>query len=47
VTTLPVYLYSKVRFGLTPEVNALSTMMLGGSVALVLVAMKLHRPAVR
>ncbi len=47
VTTLPLYLYSKVRFGLTPEVNALSTMMLGASVALVLVAMKLHRPAVR
>ena len=46
VTTLPLYLYSRVRFSFTPEVNALSTMMLGASVVLVLVATWLHRPAV-
>lgn len=46
VTTLPLYLYSRVRFNFTPEVNALSTMMLGASVVLVVVALWLHRPAV-
>ncbi len=45
VTTLPVYLYSRVRFQFTPEVNALSTMMLAASVLLVVAARKLHRPS--
>ena len=30
-TTLPVYIYSQVRMGVTPEVNAVSSMLLGVS----------------
>ena len=34
-TTLPVYIYSQVRMGVTPEVNAVSTMLLGVSIVFV------------
>lgn len=34
-STLPVYIWSKVRFGVTPEINALSSVMVVASVALV------------
>jgi spermidine/putrescine transport system permease protein len=34
-TTLPVYIYSMIRRGLTPEINAVSTMLLLVSVAIV------------
>ena len=34
-TTLPVYIYSMIRRGLTPEINAVSTVLLLVSVALV------------
>jgi len=44
VNTLPVHLYSKVRYKFTPEVNALSTLMLVASAALVAIAIRLHRP---
>lgn len=37
-TTLPIYIYSMVRVGITPEINAISTMILAVSVVLVLVA---------
>lgn len=46
VTTLPVYLYSKVRHKFTPEVNVLSTVTLAASLLLVLPSLWLHRPAV-
>jgi putrescine transport system permease protein len=36
-TTLPMRIYSQVRLGVTPEINAVSTLMIG-AVALVLVA---------
>ena len=26
--TLPIYIYTQIKFGVTPEVNAISTMML-------------------
>ncbi len=34
-TTLPVYIYGQVRMGVTPEVNAVSTMLLGVSAVFV------------
>lgn len=33
--TMPLYIYSLVRRGVTPEINALSTALLGGSIGLV------------
>ena len=33
-TTLPMYVFSQVKFGITPKVNALATLLLLGSVAL-------------
>jgi spermidine/putrescine transport system permease protein len=37
VTTLPVEIYSSIRKGFTPEINAISTILLGISMALILV----------
>ena len=37
-TTLPIYIYSLVRVGITPEVNAISTVLLGVSVLIVTVS---------
>jgi len=34
-TTLPVYIYSMIRRGLTPEINAVSTVLLFASIAIV------------
>ena len=34
-TTLPIYIYSMVRIGISPEVNAVSTVMLGISIVFV------------
>lgn len=34
-TTLPVYIYSMIRRGLTPEINAVSTVLLAFSIAIV------------
>jgi ABC-type spermidine/putrescine transport system permease subunit II len=31
--TLPIYIYNQLKFGITPEVNALATMMLLGTLA--------------
>ncbi len=36
VTTLPVEIYSSIRKGFTPEINAISTLLLGVSMILVL-----------
>jgi spermidine/putrescine transport system permease protein len=36
VTTLPVEIYSAIRKGFTPEINAISTILLGASMVLVL-----------
>lgn len=33
-TTLPIYVYSAIRFGLSPSINALSTLIIGGSIIL-------------
>ena len=42
-TTLPVRVYSMIRFGLTPEVNAVSTLMFLGSTLLVVVSLAIQR----
>ncbi len=33
-TTLPIYVFSSIRFGLSPAINALSTLVVGGAVIL-------------
>jgi spermidine/putrescine transport system permease protein len=42
-TTLPVRVYSMIKFGVTPEVNAISTLMLVGSTLLVIISLALQR----
>lgn len=42
-TTLPVRVYSMIKFGVTPEVNAISTLMLAGSTVLVILSLILQR----
>lgn len=39
--TLPIYIYTQVKFGITPEVNALATLLLAGSVFLFALAFAL------
>lgn len=34
-TTLPLYIYSSIRFGVSPVINALSVVMVGATIALV------------
>ncbi len=42
-TTLPLRIYAMVKIGITPEVNALSTMMLLASMGLVVLSLLLQR----
>lgn len=45
-TTLPLYIYASVRRGVTPEIHALSTLVVAATVALVLAGERLtRRPA--
>jgi spermidine/putrescine transport system permease protein len=37
-TTLPVYIFASIRRGITPEVNAIGTMVLVGSLSLLIIA---------
>jgi ABC-type spermidine/putrescine transport system permease subunit II len=39
--TLPIFIYTQVKFGITPEVNAVATMLLAGSLLLLAVAFTL------
>lgn len=39
-TTLPIYVFSSLRFGLTPELNALSTLILVVSIGLSAIALR-------
>jgi spermidine/putrescine transport system permease protein len=41
--TMPLYIYSLVRRGVTPEINALSTVLLGASMALVVLSVAFQR----
>jgi spermidine/putrescine transport system permease protein len=42
-STLPLRIYSMVKLGVTPEINALSTLMLGVSMALVMLSLLLQK----
>ncbi len=42
--TLPVYVFSTIRQGVTPELNAISTLMLAASITLVVASLALQRP---
>jgi spermidine/putrescine transport system permease protein len=43
-TTLPLHIYSMLRVGVTPEVNAVSTLLLAGTIVLIVAAQRLLRP---
>lgn len=45
-TTLPLRIYSLVKFGVSPEINALSTLMIVATVAITLVAEAIRRKEV-
>jgi ABC-type spermidine/putrescine transport system permease subunit II len=36
--TLPIYIYTQVKFGITPEVNAVASLLLGASLVLIALA---------
>jgi ABC-type spermidine/putrescine transport system permease subunit II len=36
--TLPIYIYTQVKFGITPEVNALASLLLAASIGLIALA---------
>lgn len=42
-TTLPMQIYSMIRFGVTPEINAMATIVMFVSFVLVLLAQRLNR----
>ncbi|MCB1343615.1 MAG: ABC transporter permease [Pseudooceanicola sp.] len=42
-TTLPMQIYAMIRFGVTPEINAMATIVMGVSFALVLIAQRADR----
>lgn len=42
-TTLPMQIYAMIRFGVTPEINAMATIVMGVSFVLVLAAQRFNR----
>ena len=44
-TTLPMQIYAMIRFGVTPEINAIATIVIGFSFFLVLLSQRLNREA--
>jgi spermidine/putrescine transport system permease protein len=42
-TTLPIYVFASIRRGVTPEINAIATMVLVASIGLILIARFLMR----
>ena len=42
-TTLPIYVFSSIRRGVTPEINAIGTMVLGTSLTMLLLVQFLLR----
>ncbi len=42
-STLPLFIYGKVKFGVTPEINAISTIIVAVTAVAVLVAWRLNR----
>lgn len=45
-TTLPMQIYSMIRFGITPEINALATIVMAVSVTALTLSQRLNRGAV-
>lgn len=43
-TTLPLQIYSMLKVGVTPEVNAVSTLLLAVTVVLIVIAQRLQKP---
>ena len=39
-STLPLYIYSRIRFGVTPEINAISTIVVVTTALLILISMR-------
>ena len=46
-TTLPLEIYSRLKRGVTPEINAISTVILAATVPLVYIAQRLERGAMK
>jgi spermidine/putrescine transport system permease protein len=46
-TTLPLQIYSMLKRGITPEINAISTVILIATIPLVLIAQRLERGAIK
>jgi len=48
-TTLPLYVFSQVKFGVTPKINALATLLLIGSITILMLTFyalaRLNRPS--
>ena len=44
VNTLPILIYSQLKVGVTPEINALCTLMLAATILLVALSAVLGRP---
>jgi spermidine/putrescine transport system permease protein len=42
-TTLPMQIYSMIRFGVTPEINAMATLVMGVSFVMILAAQRLNK----
>lgn len=42
-TTLPMQIYAMIRFGVTPEINAMATLVMGVSFVMILAAQRLNR----
>ena len=40
-STLPLYIYGKIKFGITPEIHAISTLIVAGTAVSILVAWRL------
>ena len=43
VNTLPIKVYTQIKTGVTPEINALCTLMLGATIVLVILSNLLSR----
>ncbi len=43
-TTLPLQIYSMLKVGVTPEVNAVSTLLLAVTIVLIVIAQRLQQP---
>jgi spermidine/putrescine transport system permease protein len=46
-TTLPMQIYAMIRFGVTPEINAMAAIVMGVSFVLVFSAQRMNREAIR